>query len=225
MTRARIASGAGSVTAGSAHSEALLEEAVAELKRKDRVLGKAMESVGPCLLTLEKTRSPYESLARAIVYQQLTGKAAGTIFERFKARFQSSTCPTAEAVARASEEELRSCGLSRAKIRALKDLADKTARKEIPGFSRMSGLTDQEIIEIASSVRGVGVWTAQMFLIFRLGRLDVMPSTDYGVRKGYSRVFLKEKRLPEPSEIDERGERWRPYRSIASWYLWRVLDN
>lgn len=225
MTRARIVSGAGGITTGSALSEALLEEAVADLKRKDRVLGKAIDSVGPCLLTLEKTGSPYESLARAIVYQQLTGKAAGTIFERFKARFQASTCPTPEDVAGASEEELRSCGLSGAKIRALKDLAEKTGRKEIPTFARMSRLSDREIIEIASSVRGVGVWTAQMFLIFRLGRLDVMPSTDYGVRKGYSRVFLKEKRLPEPGEIDERGERWRPYRSIASWYLWRVLDQ
>ncbi|MBZ0189628.1 MAG: hypothetical protein K8F91_25500, partial [Candidatus Obscuribacterales bacterium] len=114
---------------------------------------------------------------------------------------------------------------SLAKAKAIQDLASKTIERQIPSFDQLARLTDDEIVEITTRVRGVGIWTAQMFLIFRLGRLDVMPSTDYGVRKGFARLYLKAGAdLPEPQEIEKHARLWQPYRSVASWYMWRVLE-
>jgi len=200
------------------------DAALAHLRASDPVLGRLIDSVGPFRLQLQRTPSVFGALAEAIVYQQLTGKAAATIFGRVCALFSGASAGlTPEQIASSSEEQLRSAGLSRAKALALQDLAHKAIARELPSLSDVRRLDDETIIERLTQVRGVGRWTAEMLLIFRLGRPDVLPVDDYGVRKGFGLAF-KKKDLPARKDVEQRGERWRPYRSVATWYLWRALD-
>ncbi len=202
-----------------------LEEILAELGRRDRKLKALIPRVeGGFSLKTQDTDSPFAAIAEAIVYQQLTGKAAATIFSRVKALFKSDLCPTPRQIKSAPDTVLRSAGLSRAKIVALKDLADKTIEGSIPTLEEINKMTDDEVITCLSAVKGVGVWTAHMFLIFRLGRLDVMPSGDYGVKKGFSLTYGDGESLPSPKELEDFAEVWRPYRTVGSWYMWRAIE-
>jgi 3-methyladenine DNA glycosylase/8-oxoguanine DNA glycosylase len=197
--------------------------ALEHLSHSDRRLARLIERVGTCQLQADLTQSIFDALLESIVYQQLTGKAAATILGRVKALFGDGRFPTPLQVGSAPEELLRSAGLSRAKTAALKDLAAKALDGTVPSLRRIEKMSDAEIVDRLISIRGVGVWTVEMLLIFRLGRLDVLPTSDYGVRKGFARTF-KTTDLPKPVDVLARGERWRPYRSIASWYLWRAAE-
>jgi 3-methyladenine DNA glycosylase/8-oxoguanine DNA glycosylase len=200
----------------------------AALMRADPTLGRHMEKVGPYTLEIEALTSVYEALARSIVYQQLTGKAAATIYGRLEALGKdpdgAHRLPPAAELLKLDDTVLRGVGLSRAKTAAIKDLALRQHQGLLPTAEEAAGLDDDVLIESLSAVRGIGPWSVQMLLMFRLGRRDVLPSTDYGVQKGYQRVFRK-KALPKPKELAAIGERWAPHRSMASWYLWRALDT
>jgi methylated-DNA-[protein]-cysteine S-methyltransferase len=201
--------------------------AVAHLRAVDPPLARLIDAVGPCALEreLKQTASVFGALAEAIINQQLTGKAAATIYGRVCALFPRARGGFGpEHVLRAPEAKLRGAGLSRAKAAALKDLARRAKAGEIPTLAEIHALDDATIVERLSAVRGIGRWTAEMLLIFRLGRPDVLPADDYGVRKGFARAFRKHE-LPTKKELERRGERWRPYRTAASWYLWRAAEG
>jgi 3-methyladenine DNA glycosylase/8-oxoguanine DNA glycosylase len=199
------------------------EDALAHLTRSDAKLASVIERTGAFLLKVDAVATPFEALAESILYQQITGKAAAAILARFRARVGEGRFPSPERVLEAEEALLREVGISRGKVAALRDLAVKSMDGTVPAMRRLRGMDDEEIVERLTVVRGIGRWTAEMFLIFRLGRPDVLPVHDYGVRKGYQRAF-RTRGLPEPKSIARRGERWRPYRTVASWYLWRVLE-
>jgi len=200
------------------------KRAVRHLRACDPALARVIDAAGPFRLELQKTPSPFLALAEAIVYQQLNGKAAATIFGRVRALFpRAREAPTAQQILRASDQKLRGAGLSRAKLLALRDLAQKTRSGEIPSLAELQRMPDEAIIERLTQVRGIGRWTAEMFLIFRLGRPDVLPADDYGVRKGFS-VVLRKRELPARKQLEKYAERWRPYRTAASWYLWRAVE-
>jgi DNA-3-methyladenine glycosylase II len=192
------------------------------LAKLDPRLGELIKRVGPCRIVPEKMQSPFEALARAIVYQQLTGKAAATILGRVRDLFPRRRLHP-DGILAASHETLRGAGLSRAKTAALKDLAEKTQMGVVPTLRVLQAMGDDEIVERLTEIRGIGRWTVEMLLIFRLGRQDVLPAGDYGVRKGFARLY-KKRELPSERELLAYGERWRPYRAIASWYLWRAND-
>ena len=200
-----------------------LKEAMEHLSSADRTLARLIRRVGPCGLTTDHERSPFEALVEAVAHQQLTGKAAQTILGRVKALVPHRKFPTPDDLILLSEDSLRGAGLSRAKVAAVKDIALKTRSGVVPTPRRMAGMEDAEIIERLTVIRGVGQWTVEMLLIFKLGRLDVLPIDDFGVRKGYALAYRR-KDLPKRQELLEHGERWRPYRSVASWYLWRAVD-
>jgi len=181
-----------------------------------------IERAGPYRLHVEQLSSPFQALAESIVYQQLTGKAAATIHGRLVALFPGKRL-TPLRLLDTHHRRLRSAGLSRAKVLALKDLAAKTLDRTVPTLAKLHEMPDTEIIEHLTAVRGIGQWTVEMLLIFRLGRPDILPVTDYGVRKGYARFFGGGK-LPSPKYLARRGERWRPYRTAAAWYLWRANE-
>jgi DNA-3-methyladenine glycosylase II len=189
----------------------------------DPRLGEWMKRVGPFRLRPEPTQSLFAALARSIVYQQLTGKAASTILARVVEACGRRSFPTPRDLLDISPERLRQAGLSAAKTAALKDLAARTLDGTIPSMARIRRMADEDIIQRLTIVRGIGRWTVEMLLIFRLGRPDVLPYTDLGVRKGFGLAFSRGK-LPEAPLLIRRAERWRPYRSVASWYLWRVLE-
>lgn len=189
----------------------------------DPVMGALMARVGPLGLELETMQDPFGSLAESIVYQQLTGKAAATIFSRVVAIYAPKRKLRPDAVLRTPDERLRAAGLSRAKTLALKDLAAKALDGTVPSQTELLRMTDDEIVERLTEVRGIGRWTVEMMLIFRLGRPDVLPVDDYGVRKGFARAYRK-RALPAPRKLEAWGERWRPWRTIASWYLWRATE-
>lgn len=198
--------------------------AVEHLRAADARLARVIERVGPLRLEINQTPSVFAALVEAIVYQQLTAKAAATIHGRLRALFpRSAASPTAGHILAASEEMLRGAGLSRPKILALKDLARRADAGEIPSLARIRRMTDEEIVERLTPVRGVGRWTVEMLLIFRLGRADILPLDDYGIRKGFARAFGK-RELPQRDEIVRRGARWAPFRTAASWYLWRATE-
>jgi 3-methyladenine DNA glycosylase/8-oxoguanine DNA glycosylase len=198
--------------------------AVRHLRTADAGLARVIDAVGPCRLELQTAPSIFGALAEAIVYQQLNGKAAATIFARVQALFpRARVAPTAEHILGATDEELRGAGLSRQKLLSLRDLARKTKDRKLPTLAECRRLSDDEIVERLTTVRGIGRWTAEMLLIFRLGRPDVLPADDYGVRKGFAVAFRK-RELPVRQDLEKRGERWRPYRTAASWYLWRAND-
>lgn len=199
--------------------------AVAHLRRADPTLKRLIESVGPLRMTLKRTPSIFGALAEAIVYQQLTGKAAATIFARVCALFpRAHQGPSAEQLLRVSDAKLRGAGLSRPKLLALRDLARRAKAGEIPTLAEAQRLDDDTLVERLTQVRGIGRWTVEMLLIFRLGRPDVLPADDYGVRKGFALAF-KKRDLPTPKDLLAYGERWKPYRTVASWYLWRAAEQ
>jgi DNA-3-methyladenine glycosylase II len=166
---------------------------------------------------------PFDSLAESIAYQQLSGKAAATIFGRVRALYPKRKWLDPKLVLATSDETLRACGLSRSKTVALKDLARKTLDGTVPSGRALVRMSNEEIIERLITVRGIGRWTVEMLLLFDLGRPDVWPVTDYGVRKGFAKTFGRRK-LPTPKELLKFGEKCRPYRSVAAWYFWRALD-
>jgi DNA-3-methyladenine glycosylase II len=196
--------------------------AVEQLSAADPILARIIERAGPFTLELRRLHSPFEALARNIVFQQLHGNAAAAIHGRVVALFGKERLHPEDILA-APEEELRAAGLSRAKLASLKDLAAKTLDGTVPTLARLRRMRDEEIIERLTQVRGIGRWTVEMLLMFRLGRPDVLPVGDYAVRKGYA-VAYSLKEMPRPAELELYGERWRPYRSVASWYMWRVLE-
>jgi DNA-3-methyladenine glycosylase II len=210
--------------------------AIAALSAADPKLGKLIARAGPLTMRLAGGQSPFEALTESIIYQQLHGKAAAAIHARLMAGFADASggarhpdpqqlldCPTAQ---------LRAAGLSHNKTLALRDLAAKTLDGTVPTLARIRRMSDDAILEHLTQVRGIGVWTVQMMLIFRLGRPDVMPSGDYGVRKGFALTFQGLKPttkvtpdlLATPAEIERRAKKWTPWRSVASWYLWRACD-
>jgi len=166
---------------------------------------------------------PFDALAESIAYQQLSGKAAATIFGRVRALYPKRKWLDPEQLLATSDEILRAAGLSRAKTAALKDLAAKTIDGTVPSGRALIRMTDDEIITRLTTVRGIGRWTVEMLLLFDLGRRDVWPVDDYGVRKGFAKTFGRRK-LPTPKQLMKFGEKWRPYRSVAAWYFWRALD-
>src|SRR6516164_3560011 len=195
--------------------------AVARLRASDPTLARVIDEVGPFRMQLRPAPSVFVALAEAIVYQQLNGKAASAIFARLSALFPRGRL-TSGRLLRIPEERLRGVGLSRSKLLSLRDLAEKAEDGGIPTFDEIQRMADEAIIERLSAVRGIGRWTAEMLLMFRLGRPDVLPVDDYGVRKGFAIAYDRE--LPSPKELAAYGVRWKPYRTVASWYLWRVLE-
>jgi DNA-3-methyladenine glycosylase II len=195
-----------------------MRKAVNHLKKCDPVLRAIIERVGPC--RMEFGLPEFRSLAEAIVYQQLNGNAAVTIFKRFAALAGEPLTP--EGILKLSDEQLRSVGLSKQKSGYLKDLAAKTAAGLLD-FVRLHELTDEEVIEHLTQVKGVGVWTAHMFLMFSLRRPNVLPTGDYGVQVAI-RKHYKKRKLPKPKDMEKIAKAWEPYRSVACWYMWRSLD-
>ncbi|MGE0660304.1 MAG: methylated-DNA--[protein]-cysteine S-methyltransferase [Reyranellaceae bacterium] len=198
--------------------------AVAYLRSADPALARVIDIIGPCRLQIAGTQSLFIALAEAIVYQQLTAKAAATIFARVRGLFpHAHNAPTPQQLLRASEARLRSAGLSGAKAAALRDLARKACDGQIPTLRDLRTMDDAEIVERLTQVRGIGRWTVEMLLMFRLGRPDVLPLDDYGLQKGIA-VIDRKRKLPSKKDMEKRGRRWSPYRSVASWYLWRAAD-
>ena len=220
--------------------------ALEELGRRDAKLGKLIDRAGPFRLTLKSSLTPFEALLESIIYQQLHGKAAAAIHARLLRSFavpgpeeygphpvlHPAPHPTAEHLLAAPNEQLRQAGLSHNKALAVRDLAAKTLDGTVPSLARIRRMSDEAIIDHLIQVRGVGRWTVELFLIFRLGRPDVLPVTDYGVRKGFALTFGKLKPadkitpadLPKPSVMEARAKKWHPWCSVASWYLWRACD-
>ena len=195
--------------------------AVARLKRSDPVLSTVIEQVGPCRLVPRRDGTHFDAIARSILYQQLSGRAASTIHTRLRALYGDRD-PTPHELLETDDAMIRAAGVSRQKLGYLRDLARHVADGELP-LDRLDDMTDDEIIDALVHVKGVGRWTAQMFLMFRLGRPDVLPELDLGIQKGI-RVAYRKRRLPTPREVQRIGAKWTPYRTVASWYLWRVAD-
>ena len=198
-----------------------LEHAVAHLQYADPVLGQIITRCGPCTLQ-PRDLEPFIMLCRSIVYQQLSGRAAGTIMRRFLSLYEPEAL-TPEVLLQTTADTLRGIGLSRQKIAYLHDLAGKVQA----GTLRLAALptsSDAEVIQQLIHVKGIGRWTAEMFLIFNLGRTDVLPVHDLGVRKGYQIAYGKRK-LPEPESLERFGQKWKPHRTTAAWYLWRAVDS
>jgi DNA-3-methyladenine glycosylase II len=223
--------------------------AVAQLSAADPKLGRLIERAGPFTLRVSSAQSPFEALVESIVYQQLHGKAAATIHRRLIESFLPDTGqgaasiaaslpwtgyprPTPQQLLDCTNEQLRAAGLSANKALALRDLAAKTLDGTVPTLARIRRMSDEAILEHLTQVRGIGRWTVEMLLLFRLGRPDVLPTTDYGVRKGFALTFQGLKPatkvtaalLPTPAQMERRAKRWQPWRSVASWYLWRACD-
>lgn len=200
-----------------------INSAVAQLRAADAKLAKAIGAVGPCTLRPRTEGTHFDHLARAIVYQQLSGAAANTIYGRFTAQCGSNAAPpTPLEILALDDTAIRACGLSGAKTAAVRDLARHVSEGRLP-LDQIETMEDQAVIDALVPVRGVGVWTAQMFLIFRLWRPDVLPVLDLGVRKGAQRIY-NTRVMPDAERLEKIARNWRPYASIASWYCWRVLD-
>jgi DNA-3-methyladenine glycosylase II len=195
-----------------------MRKAINHLKKSDPILRAIIERVGPC--RMEFGVPQFCSLAEAIVYQQLNGKAAVTIFKRFAALAEDPLTP--DGILKLSDEQLRSVGLSKQKSAYLKDLSAKTA-SGLLDFTRLPELTDEEVVQHLTQVKGIGVWTAHMFLMFSLRRPNVLPTGDYGVQMAIKQHYKKRK-LPKPKDMEKIAKAWEPYRSVACWYLWRSLD-
>ena len=199
------------------------DAALVHLRRRDRDLARIIDIVGPGRpARIGSAKSPFAALLRAIVYQQLSGKAAGSIHRRLLGLFPNHR-PGARALLALDDAELRAAGLSRSKVLAVRDLAAKVAHRRIPGRRALEAMEDEAIIERLTEIRGIGRWSVEMLLIFDLGRPDVLPVTDLGVRRGFM-VCRGGTDLPEPDDLLVQGEIWRPYRSVASWYLWRASE-
>ena len=205
--------------------EARRDAGAAHLARIDPLMRGIIRAVGPCLLVQARRRTPYEALVRAVMFQQLHANAANAILNRFVASIGDGLFPSPERVLAASDEALRAVGLSRQKLSYVRDIASKAASGVVPltraPFARLS---DEAIIERVTQAHGVGRWSAEMLLIFTLGRLDVLPVDDYGVRAGYARASNTAMSEVTPRALADIGQRWSPYRSVAAWYLWRAAD-
>jgi DNA-3-methyladenine glycosylase II len=215
--------------------------AIAHLSTADPKLGRLIQRAGPFTMRISSGLSPFEALVESIVYQQLHGKAAATIHRRLLESFAHAPANaplnridhfTAQQLLDCPNEQLRQAGLSKNKALALRDLAAKTIDGTVPTLATIRRMPDEDIIEHLTQVRGIGRWTVEMLLIFRLGRADVFPVSDYGIRKGFALTFGKLKPtdkvtpvdLPKPDVMHKRGKKWTPWRSIASWYMWRACD-
>lgn len=198
-------------------------EAHDHLRKRCKVMRRLIREHGPCGLVPERRRSPFESLVTAVAHQQLHGRAAETILGRFRALFVPARFPQAAQLADVTDEALRGCGFSRAKTAALRDIAEKTLSGVVPTSRVIVQMSDEEIIRRLTAVRGVGRWTVEMLLIFKLGRPDVLPADDYGVRNGL-RIAFDLPAMPSPTDVLARGECWRPHATTAAWYLWRAAD-
>lgn len=210
--------------------------AIAHLSSVDKKLARVIAKSGPCGLQPENTQSIFEALLESIIYQQLNGKVAATITNRVKALFPENTrrirtrhgeaaaFPSPEQILAATPELLRSAGLSQAKMLAIRDLAAKALDGTVPTVRTAHRMSDDELVERLTAVRGIGRWTVEMLLIFRLGRPDVLAVDDYGVRKGFAKMQRMDE-LPKPKELAAYGERWKPHRSVACWYMWRAAED
>jgi DNA-3-methyladenine glycosylase II len=194
------------------------------LSKVDPVMRRLIQAVGPFALKAQIRRSPFESLARAIAYQQLHDKAAESILKRFIALFPGRRFPQPDELLAASTRAIRRSGFSRAKVAALRDLAAKALDGTVPKSRVIKRLADDAIVERLIEVRGIGRWTVEMLLIFQLGRPDVLPIDDFGLRNGF-RIAYGRRTLPTPKDVLRYGERWKPYRTAAAWYLWRAADR
>ena len=200
------------------------ELAIAHLSTVDPVLGGVIRAFGPSTLVVEPDCAPFQTLAQAIAHQQLNGTAANTILSRFiKSCGEGGLFPTPEAVLATPEATLRAAGFSYAKIASLRDLADKTLSRVVPDHETLCTLSDEEIITRLTQVRGIGRWTVEMMLMFRLGRPDILPVDDFGVRNGF-RLAYGLKKMPSPKALALFGARWAPHRSLAAWFLWRAVE-
>lgn len=200
-----------------------VKKAVIELAENDDAIKKTISIIGPPQILLNPFKSPFHSLSRAIVYQQLSGKAASTIYGRVMSLFGGRSKFSAKKVLDISDEDFRAAGLSRAKTRALKDLAYKTSTRRLPGARSCLLLTNAELVDRFTDVIGIGPWTVQMFLMFTLARPDVWPVGDLGIQKGVQKCLDLDE-LPAPKDLEEIGLRWQPHRTVASWYFWRLAD-
>jgi len=200
------------------------EEAHRQLASTDKRLAALMAASRRYDLVPQNGVRPFDALAESIAYQQLSGKAAATIWKRVRALFPKRKFLDPKLVLKTPDEKFRAAGLSRSKVAALKDLAAKTLDRTVPTARQLAKMTDEEIIERLIQVRGIGRWTAEMLLLFDLGRPDVWPVHDYGVRKGFAKIFGKRK-LPTPKQMDKHGRKFAPYRSALAWYCWRALDD
>lgn len=198
-------------------------EAETWLSKRCPLMRRLIKAHGPCGLMPELRRSPYEALVSAVAHQQLHANAAEAILKRFRALYSGSKFPKPEQLLATEDELLRSAGFSFGKIRAIRDIAQKAVTGLIPPRAKALKLTDEELITCLVEVRGVGQWTVEMLLIFTLGRTDVFPADDYGVRAGFKAAMNHEEML-KPRAIREYAEKWKPFRSIAAWYLWRAAD-
>ena len=193
------------------------------LSKNDPVMKLLIGEHGVCALVPESRRSPFQSLVLAVAHQQLNGTAANTILTRFIKLFPKRKFPKPEDLANVTDEQIRACGFSFNKIKAIRDIAEKTLSGVVPTSRQIVKLSDDEIIARLTEVRGVGRWTVEMLLIFQLGREDVLPADDFGVRSGF-RVAYKKREMPKPKALLKFGERWRPHATTAAWYLWRAAD-
>jgi DNA-3-methyladenine glycosylase II len=201
----------------------MIEDALRHLRR-DKAFAALIRRIGPPRLGIQRGRSPYEALMRAIAHQQLHGRAARAILARFEALYPTGAFPTPELVLASPEADLRQCGFSGSKIAAMRAICAATLDGTVPTRRGSARLPDEELIERLTSIRGVGRWTVEMLLIFTLGRPDVLPVDDFGVRDGY-RVLYGLDAQPKPKALAEIGLAWAPHRSIAAWYLWRASDE
>jgi DNA-3-methyladenine glycosylase II len=193
------------------------------LSKSDPVLKLLIREHGFCDLVPEKRRSPFQSLVMAVAHQQLNGRAANTILARFKKLFPGRKFPSPKDLAKVSDEQIRACGFSFAKIKSIRDIAEKTLSGVIPSSRQIVNLSDDEIVARLTEVRGVGRWTVEMLLIFQLGRLDVLPADDFGVRTGFRHAY-KKREMPTVKELLAFGEKWKPHRTTAAWFLWCAAD-
>ncbi|MGH7118768.1 MAG: DNA-3-methyladenine glycosylase family protein [Acetobacteraceae bacterium] len=199
-------------------------DALRHLGRVDPVLGQFIRRIGPCELGPERGTSPYRALLRAIAHQQLNGRAAEAIFARFLALYPMPGCPQPEAVLASDPDALRTCGLSRAKIAAVRAISEAALSGVIPARRAAAKLSDEALIERLTAIPGIGRWTVEMLLIFTLGRPDVLPVDDFGIREGY-RLLHRLPVQPKPRALAETGAAWAPYRSTAAWYLWQRANQ
>ena len=197
--------------------------ALKHLSAVDPTMRRLIREHGKCGLVPETRRPPFQSLVQAVAHQQLNGKAAENILGRFKKLFPKRRFPKPEDLAKVTDAQIRACGFSFAKIRAIRDIAEKTLSGVVPTSREIVKLSDEEIITRLTEVRGVGRWTVEMLLIFQLGRENVLPADDFGVRSGF-RAAYKNRGMPKPKALLAHGKRWHPHATTAAWYLWRAAD-
>jgi DNA-3-methyladenine glycosylase II len=198
-------------------------EAHKHLSSRDPIMRLLIKAHGLCELVPETRRHPFQSLVQAVAHQQLNGTAANTILSRFRKLFPGRRFPRPQDLAGVTDAQIRACGFSFAKIKSIRDIAEKTLAGIVPSPREMARLSDDEIVSRLTQVRGVGRWTVEMLLIFQLGRHDVLPVDDFGVRTGFRHAY-KKRGIPTPKQLLKFGELWRPHRTTAAWFLWRAAD-